>query len=473
VNVLFVVAELAPLAKVGGVGDVAGALPKALRQLGCDVRVALPYYQRIRSQEVAAQREASLPDGAALWRADAGDVPLYLIEHEPSFGREQVYGYDDDVERFLIFCRSVLAASGPINWRPDVLHLHDWHAGLVATLVAHPGHAWSDAARLFTIHNLGYRGDFMPASALAHGLPPEALAPPPGLDAALPYSALAQGLLHADLVNTVSPTYAREILSSELAGDLAPLLGWLGERLSGVLNGIDAETYDPATDPHLVERFDAATLERRGENKRALQETLGLAVQDRTPVVGMVTRLFEQKGSDIAAAAFKALLRGAGPAFQIAVLGQGAPEYERQLTDLAARHPERVAVRIAFDPALGQLIYGGCDIFLMPSRYEPCGLGQMMAMRYGAVPLVRRTGGLADTVQPFDAERDSGTGFLFDDATPEALIGALRTALNTFAERDAWARLQRRCMAQDFSWDRAAREYEALYRRAIARRRQT
>lgn len=463
-NVLFVLAEMAPLAKVGGVGDVGSALPRALRKLDVDVRVVLPYYAAIRRQELPATRIADLPDGAALWETRAADVPVYLIEHERWFDREQVYGYDDDSARFLAFCDGALAAAGPLGWRPDVIHLHDWHAGFAAArLAATAEHPWSNAARVSTIHNLGYPGVFGRAFAKQHGLP---IQTPSGLAPDLPYSALAQGIIHSRLVTTVSPTYAREVLIPQYGGVLVHLLRRLGDRLAGILNGIDTDEFDPATDPHLPATFDADRLDRRSENKLALQERVSLPADGDMPVVGMVTRLFEQKGSDLAAEAVEQLLKKS--AFQLVVLGTGDPKYEQQLADLAARHPQRVAVRLAFDVAFGQLIYGGSDCFLMPSRYEPCGLGQMIAMRYGAVPIVRRTGGLADSVQQYDRSRAAGTGFLFDQAAAGAVAGALEDALTAYRDQDAWRALQRRAMAQDFSWHRAARQYTDLYQRAIS-----
>ncbi len=457
-NVLFVVAEMAPLAKVGGVGDVGAALPRALRRLGVDVRVALPYYEMIRRQELTPERIASLPDGGALWRTDVHDVPIYLIEHEPSFGREQVYGYPDDADRFVAFADSLLAAADSFHaepveaWQPDVIHLHDWHTGFIAArLAATTEHPWADTPRVVTVHNLGYPGAYDEAFARRHGFPSAG-------------SALVQAIEHADLVTTVSPTYAREILSPELGGELTPLLRSLGDRLSGILNGIDTDEFDPARDPHLAAPFDAVRIDRRAENKRALQERAGLPVADDVPLVAMVNRLFVQKGSDLAAAAIEQLLPQHD--FQFAVLGTGDKQYEEQLTALAQRSPDRVAVRIAFDAPFGQLFYGGCDMFLMPSRYEPCGLGQMIAMRYGAIPIVRRTGGLADSVSQYEPQHSRGTGFLFDAPEPGALLAALEEALAAYEDPPSWRALQLRAMAQDLSWNRAAQQYIELYQRA-------
>ncbi|MEX0785744.1 MAG: glycogen synthase [Dehalococcoidia bacterium] len=462
-NVLFVAAEMAPLVKVGGLGDITGALPRMLRRIGLDVRVALPYYKAIDLPKRSVRRVAGLPDGAALWRADIDGVPVYLIEHA-AFKRKEIYA-DDDGERFVAFCDAVLAAAPALGWQPDLLHLHDWHPGfLAARLAGGIEHPWAALPRVCTIHNLGFPGRFSAAFAKAHRIDRRVLKAPRGVRPRLPYSALAQSILHADLVSTVSPTYAREIVTPKLGGKLTPLLHRLGDRLSGILNGIDTESLDPATDPHLPASFDATHLDGRIENKRGLQRAFGLPVDDATPAVGMVTRLFWQKGADIAAKAVEQLLSKRD--FQLIVLGQGDQTNERVMLDLAKRFPERVAVRIAFDAALGQLIYGGSDLFLMPSRYEPCGLGQMIAMRYGSVPVVRRTGGLADSVEAYDPAGRRGTGFAFDRPTASALRGCLSAAFDLYEDRRAWRALQRRAMARDSSWGRAAKQYRDLYRRA-------
>jgi starch synthase len=465
-KVLFVAAEMAPIVKVGGLADVAGALPLALRQAGLDVRVALPFYASIDREALQAERIATTGDGAAVWQASVRGVPVYLVEHT-AFGRERVYGYDDDLERFLAFDDALIAAAGALEWSPAVLHLNDWHAGFIASRLAFDGeHPWAGLARVQTIHNLGYTGGFDQAFAGAHGLAGRALAAPAGIEAAVAYSALAQGILHSHALTTVSPTYAAEIQTPEFGGELAPLLQQRAGALTGIINGIDDELYDPATDEHLAANFDATTLEARIANRRAVQRKVGLPQVDDVPLVGVVTRLFAQKGPDLAAAAIDRLL--AKRRFQFVVLGEGDEENEALMSKLAARYPEPVAVCIDFDIALGQLIYGGCDIFLMPSRYEPCGLGQMMAMRYGAVPVVRRTGGLADTVEDCDPALESGTGFVFEEPSADALAAALGRALDAYEKRDAWRRLQQRCMARDFSWRAPAQQYAQLYERTTA-----
>lgn len=470
-RVLFAAVEMSPLAKVGGLADVAGSLPVALRRLGLDVRLAMPFHGVIDRAVLAATRVADFTvetrDGAeqaSLWRASVKDVPVYLIESARFFGRERVYGYDDDLDRWVFFCDALLASAGALDFAPDMLHLHDWHTAFVLTRLLDVEHPWTTCGTLYTIHNLGLPGPFDASTAHAHRFPAKALSVPDGVDPGLAYSGMAQGILHADYVSTVSETYAREILTPEYGFGLDPLLRARADRVTGIVNGIDYDEWNPATDPHIV-NFDAASLDRRMENKRALQRRSGLPVADETPLLGFVGRLFHQKGADIMLDAVTRRLE-AGDDLQLVVLGTGDEALHDRLRAVEARFPRHIKAHIAFDVPLGQLIYGGCDLFLMPSRYEPCGLGQMIAQRYGAVPVVRRTGGLADTVEEFDPVANAGTGFLFDEPSPRALEGALTRAFSAFADRDAWQALQRRCMARDFSWGRAAGQYRDLYGRA-------
>ncbi len=462
INVLFIAAEMSPLVKVGGLGDVAGSLPRALRTHGVDVRVALPRYASIDYGTTQPARIA--PDGN-IWRADVAGVPVYLVDHAPSFDRPDIYGYDDDAVRFLSFCDELLSSADALEWQPDVLHVNDWHPGFLYTrLTANASHPWSFLPRVHTIHNLGWTGPFDEPFVREHGIAETALTAPPEVEPDVPYSGLAQGILHADLITTVSPTYAREILTPELGWGLAPLLQRRQDRLSGILNGIDMDEFDPAADALLAAQFDLNQIDRRVENKQALQRSVGLPTAD-VPLLGMVSRLFWQKGPDLAAEAVDTLL--ATHDVQFVALGQGDEVNEQPLRELAARHPEHVAARFEFSPELAALIYGGCDMFLMPSRYEPCGLGQFIAMRYGAVPIVRRTGGLADSVAPYDVHANSGTGFLFDDPSAVALAATVEEALAVYRNRPDWRQLQCRGMAQDWSWKRAAGQYVELYKRAI------
>lgn len=475
-NTLFASFEMSPLAKVGGLGDVAGSLPRALRARGADVRVAMPMHGAIDRKKLDAEHVLSgvrVPwangdQRVDVWYTKVRAVPVYLLQNEHYFERPKVYGYDDDLDRTLFFCDALLASAHHLGFRPDVVHAQDWHAAMLLSRLSAMAHPWDAAGRVFTIHNLALQGNFDAGFARHHGIGADELAAPAGLPPKIALSAMAQGILHADKITTVSDTYAREILTQEYGAGLDALLRARADDLSGIVNGIDYEEFNPATDEALARRFDVASLDARIENKRALQREMGLPVDDMVPLFGVVTRLFAQKGIDLVAEAFQWLLHDR-PA-QLVVLGTGDQVVHDELTRLQGRYPRQVSIRIDFDPPLGQRIYGGCDCFLMPSRYEPCGLGQLISLRYGAVPLVRRTGGLADTVEDVGAGLDIGTGFVFDDATADALGRCAERAIAAYADRGAWRAIQVRGMRQDWSWDRAAGKYLDLYEAAHASR---
>ncbi|HEY7802361.1 MAG TPA: glycogen/starch synthase, partial [Dehalococcoidia bacterium] len=403
-----------------------------------------------------------------VWYTEVRGVPVYLLQNEHYFERPKVYGYDDDKDRTLFFCDALLASASHLGFRPQVVHAQDWHAAMLLSRLDAMPHVWDGAGRVYTIHNLALRGDFDRGFAAHYGIDDGALAVPLGLDPEVALSGMAQGILHADKINTVSETYAREILTPEYGAGLDAVLRERADDLSGIVNGIDYEEFNPATDKAIVRRYDVDSIEARGENKRALQHEMELPEDDGIPLFGVVTRLFAQKGIDLVAEAFQLLL--ADTAAQLVVLGTGDQVVEDMLTRLQDRYPDRVRIRVDFDPPLGQRIYAGCDIFLMPSRYEPCGLGQLISLRYGAVPLVRRTGGLADTVEDVDASLQHGTGFVFEDATSDALRACCERAIAAYAGRQSWRALQERGMRQDWSWDRAAGKYLALYDAALAAR---
>ena len=476
-NVLFAAVEMSPLAKVGGLGDVAGSLPRALRANGDDVRVAMPMHGAIERTALNLTHllhavKVPWPGGderVDVWQADVRGAPVYLLENARYFGRPNVYGFDDDKERFLFFCDALLACAPHLGFRPDAVHAQDWHSALLLTrLAADDAHPWAGAGRVYTIHNLAQQGQFDRAFAQTHHIAPRQLIPPDGLPPDIAYSGMAQGILHADRVNTVSDTYAKEILTPEYGAGLDALLRARANVVSGIVNGIDYDAFNPATDPALAQHYSAGTLDERIVNKRALQEQAGLPVSDGSLLFATVTRLFAQKGIDLVAVAFDAML--AARDLQLAVLGTGDEDVHKLLAQLQERYPRKVKVWFDFNPKLGQQIYAGCDVFLMPSRYEPCGLGQLISLRYGAVPLVRRTGGLADTVRDADLPRRSGTGFVFDAPTARELEHAAERALAAFEDAAGWRALQERGMRQDWSWGRAAGQYRELYAAAIADR---
>lgn len=466
---LFVSVEMAPIVKVGGLGDVAGSLPKALRALGENVRVALPLTRSVPRDLLQPLTAADISGrGARLLEGRVGGVPVYLVENEEYFGRPEVYGYPDDVERWLFFSRALLALVPPV-WQPDFLHLNEFHSSFVAAQLAGGAeHPWKRLASLYTVHNLAIRGDFDVEFLARARLPVEAFAVPGGLDPSLAMNAMALGILNSTAINTVSHTYAEEMLTPEYGAGLDPLLRQRAAEgaVSGIVNGIDYDEWNPGTDRRLPAKYGPDSLEARAENKRVLQAHAGLPERDDVPVIGMVGRLFYQKGADLAASAIVDL--AGREDFQFCVLGSGDEENQAVVRDLQSRYPERVSTTFAFDPDLAQLIYGGADMFLMPSRFEPCGLGQLISMRYGCVPIVRRTGGLADTVRD-DSEGD-GTGFVFGPAEVPPLVEAVERALATYRDRDAWRALQRRGMATDVSWRRAAAEYRDLYAATAGRK---
>ncbi|MGD2104633.1 MAG: glycogen synthase [Anaerolineae bacterium] len=475
-KILFLSAEAIPFAKVGGLADVAGSLPKALRELGHDVRLMMPRYGTISSNEFDLKKIGEpfrVPAGAGkeyvhvIGTSTSGDVPVYLLWSEHYFtSREKVYGFEDDAQRFAVFGRGVLGALELLDWKPDVIHANDWHTAVVPTWLDISGWRdpfFRDIATLFTIHNLAYQGitgrlilRFAQMEDVEH------------LSVEQPGAVnwMAQGIAHADVVNTVSQRYAREILDPEMGMGLDPLLNERQDRLHGVLNGLDYEAWNPVTDPHIPHNFDARKLNRRAANKTALQQQARLPARSDSPIVGMVSRLDEVKGMDLMEPVLTWLL-GEHDA-QFVVLGTGDPRYHRMFRSIQERYSDQARAFLKFDAILARRIYAGADMFLMPSFVEPCGLGQMIAMRYGSVPIVRETGGLADTVTDLSVQGGDGTGFVFREKTPQACKGALRRALEAYRNRETWHGLQMRCMASDFSWTASAEEYVDLYHKAIA-----
>ena len=472
-KILFLAAEAVPFAKVGGLADVVGALPKAIRALGHDVRLMIPRYGSIRSDQFEFKkmgRHFPVPTGpdeenVHLVTTTLDDLPVYLIWDEKFFSpRERIYGFDDDPQRFTFFGRAAIAALSRLDWMPDLVHANDWHTAIVPTWLAYEGryiHDFQHIASLFTIHNMAYQGicgrlilTFARMEYVRH-LPEE----PPGN-----VNWMAQGIANSDLINTVSPQYALDILESEAGAGLSPLLQRRRDRLFGVLNGIDYALWDPNSDPHISQPFDLPTVNLRAVNKAALQQEARLPVRADVPLLGVVSRLDYIKGADLLAPVLEEALQGD---IQVVILGTGQPEYHQSLEDLQNRFPGKMRAMLKYDDPLARRIYAGCDIFFMPSRFEPCGLGQMIAMRYGAVPFVHRTGGLADTVIDYHDHPDRATGFAFAPFTREACLDGLGRALQVFRDRKSWAEIQARGMKADFSWKASARKYVDLYRKAI------
>jgi starch synthase len=473
-NVLFLSAEAVPFAKVGGLADVAGALPKALRALGHDVRLMLPRYGSISSEEFSFEKigkPCPVPCGPGeeqvhlVHTTTEDGVPVYLIWDEKFFyARERVYGFDDDPQRFALFGRAVIASLPLMGWTPDVIHANDWHTAVVPTWLAYEGNhlpEYRHLGSLFTIHNLAYQGiagrlilTFGQMEYVRH------------LSVEQPGQVnwMAQGIANSDLVSTVSKQYAKDILKPEAGSGLDPLLKERKDRLHGVLNGIDYDLWDPSTDPHIAQRFDRSSLNMRAVNKAALQQEARLPTRPETPLIGMVTRLDYIKGIDLLQPVLSKLLEGD---VQFVILGTGTEEYHEMLEELQSRFSDKMRAFLRYDDPLARRIYAGSDIFLMPSRFEPCGLGQMIAMHYGSVPVVHSTGGLSDTVTDYHQRPKKATGFVISPLTPESLTGGLERALEVFRDRDAWTELQMRGMKTDFSWHASAKRYVKLYRQAV------
>jgi len=460
VRVLHVATGLFPLLKVGGLGDVAAALPQAQRRRGLDARVLLPGLPAVLGGlEDARVLPGWTGEGSLLKGRAPSGLEVYALDLPAWFGG-LASPYEDsggEPGRFVAFARAAarLALDGDgLGWKPDLAHLHDWPTALAcAYLALEPG---PRPATVLTVHNAGYQGLFPAEAFPGLGLPPEAFGPE-GVEFHGQVSLLKAGLLHADRVTTVSPAYAMELQTPAGGWGLHGVFLRRSEHFVGILNGVDPTVWDPASDPALPARFDAGTLERRALNKAALQWELGLAQDPDAPLFAVVSRLDAMKGLELLLANAAGPLAGGA---QLAVLGHGDPDLEARLGSLAESGPGRFAWRRRQDEALAHRLFGGADFVVVPSRSEPCGLTQLYALRYGAVPIVRRTGGLADTVR----EGQDATGIRFGEATPEALAGALATACGLyFQEPQSLKAIQARGLAEDFGWEGPAGAYEALY----------
>jgi starch synthase len=484
-RVLFVSSEVAPFSKTGGLADISASLPRALAQAGCEMRVLTPGYGFINRR----QHGIRACDGASALRADLrgrslrfgfsrapreGGVEIYFVECDPLYDRPGVYvdpftdgDYIDNDYRFILLSRAALELCRVTDWEPDVIHCHDWQSALAAFFVSRErgAAAFARTRTLLTIHNIAYHGLFGPESLDRIGDGAARLFYPGGpLEFYGHVNFLKAGLEFADMLNTVSPTYAREIQSGhEFGYGLETVLRARGDRVVGILNGLDTDAWNPATDALIPVTYDADSLEKKEHNKRALCARMGLAYDASVPLLGGVSRIAAQKGFEILVPALSDILHL--PA-RIVLLGTGDPHLEHVFHEFARLYPDRFGVRIGYDEELAHLIEAGADMFLMPSKYEPCGLNQMMSMRYGTLPVVRATGGLADTVvDASDPER--GTGFSFREYRSETLLQTVRRAVKTFHDPRRWRALQRNAMAQDFSWAQSARRYRDLYEQCL------
>lgn len=482
-KIAFVSSEVHPFSKTGGLADVSSSLPQALARAGHDVRVFTPLYAKIDRTKFAFEPQPAIKDVAIRFGQrnygfslktsvpPGAEGPVYFVDAPELFGRPEMYTKDaDEHVRFGLFARAVIESAQRMQWAPDVFHCHDWHASLVP-LYLKTLYAWDmlfkDSRTVLTIHNIGYQGAF-PSSVLGDlSLADSAhLLDAADLKAGV-LNFLKTGILFADRLTTVSRTYAHEIQTPEYGVGLDELLQQRRGALTGIVNGVDYQEWDPSVDTLIPFRYSAKSLTAKGKDKKALAARLNIEHDAAAPLIGIVSRLTGQKGFDLCKDVLPELLGGTD--LRLAVLGTGESAIERFFEGLAARFPGRVGFFKGFDNALAHLIEAGSDMFLMPSRYEPCGLNQMYSMKYGTIPVVRKTGGLADTVTQFNPATGEGTGFVFEHFTPQGLRWAIGTALEVWPDRKAWKRLVLNAMAQDFSWDVQVREYVDLYGRLAGR----
>jgi starch synthase len=477
-KVLFAASEAAPFAKTGGLADVAGSLPAAIASLGHKMRVVMPYYRQVGSHASNLKHVATFPVPLGTWEESCDvlegrmgrDIIVYFIKKDIYYDRPELYrtartDYPDNAERFIFFCRAIPELCRAMNFRPDIVHCNDWQTGLVP-LYLKKFYSENGALRrpktIVTVHNLGYQGQFPKEDLRLTGLGSDVFTPE-GIEFWGKINFLKAGLVYADSITTVSKTYSREIQTPEYGCGLEGVLLKRAKDLFGIVNGIDTKEWDPAQDRDIPKAYSVSRLGGKAECKKALSALAGLPPSD-GPLLGMVTRLADQKGLDLLTEALPDIMSlGA----QIIILGTGDEKYHKILAEAARNWKTRMRVLLQYDDRLARRIFAGCDLFLMPSRYEPCGLGQMIALRYGTVPVVRKTGGLADTVADYNPKTEKGTGFLFENYSAPALVEGMRRAVEAYQDRKRWKRLMQNGMKQDFSWERSAKEYVKVYRKAM------
>lgn len=468
-KVLFVVSEAKPFIASGGLGDVAGSLPAALRRrlIGC--RLVLPLYEGIPQKYKDDMRFITHITVPVAWRRQYcgvfelkyNGVICYFIDNQYYFKRQGIYGHYDDAERFAFFSRAVLEILPHIGFKPDIIHCNDWQTALLPVYYSRfyaTREGYENIKTVFTIHNIQYQGKY--GKEVLEDVAGFGKEDAPLLENDGCVNFMKGGIECANAVTTVSPTYAQEILDPWYSFRLDPILNARKWKLHGILNGIDTAANDPATDPALPAHFSAEDVSGKAACKAALQKEVGLPERPDAPLIGIVSRLVAHKGFDLVKCVLEELL--ATEDVQIVALGSGEWQYEKFFSEMAAKHPEKLAVRLGFVPALASRIYGGSDMFLMPSKSEPCGLSQMFALRYGSVPIVRATGGLKDSIQ--DSGMGEGNGFVFEDYNAHDMLHAIRRAIGGYRDAEGWAILRKRAMECDFSWGRSANEYIRLYK---------
>jgi starch synthase len=486
-KILFAASEVVPFAKTGGLADVAAALPKTLKQLGHDIRVIMPKYASIkdtkyRLREVIRLRDIEVPVGDQTYQISIKSafipdtkVQVYFVEHAELFNREGLYtdpksgeSYSDNDVRFILFSRGVLEIAKILYWQPEIIHCNDWQTALIPLYLKtlYKDDPFFQGTRsVLSIHNLGYQGIFPPSAVHLAEIPESMFYPLAPIEYYGSFSFLKAGLQFSDVITTVSPTYAREIQTDPEFG--AGLEGVLQNRttdLHGILNGIDDTDWNPELDNLIARKYTKADPSGKEANKKALLELSGLKYTPGTPVIGIISRLADQKGFDLIAAVMDRL---SALDLQMVVLGSGDEKYQRMFRQAAEQFPQKFSVHLTFNNQLAHQIEAGADMFLMPSRYEPCGLNQMYSFMYGTVPIVRATGGLADTVSDANQYPDTGTGFVFHEYDSARMLDAIQRALSYYRDAEAWSKLRQRGMEQDFSWRNSAKKYVDIYELAL------
>lgn len=481
-KILFVSAEVSPFAKTGGLADVAGSLPKALAAMGNDTRVVMPRYKSIKapmsyvtdfpvqmaeSRETCIVRETEIQVDGSL---AAGTVPVYFIDSYRYFDRDGIYCHFDDGDRFAFFCKAVLEMLPKINFQPDIIHCNDWHTGPICMMLKERymhDSFYQNISAVYTIHNLEYQGIFS-KDILRFFEVGDYVFTPDLVEFYGSFNFMKAGLVYADAISTVSEVYSKEIQTGQYGERLEGLLSRRSKDLYGIVNGISYEEFDPQKDDRIFRNYSIEDFVYKKENKHELQEELGLPVRD-VPMIGLISRLSGQKGLNLILEQADNLLKHD---IQFVLLGTGDPYYENEFRNIKNRYPDKVSVYVGFNAKLAQRIYAGSDMFLMPSRFEPCGLGQIISMRYGTVPIVRATGGLAETVENYDEVNGSGLGFTFKGFNSDEMLYAIERALIIYNDKpDAWAALAKRDMQQDFSWTRSAQKYMNIFK-MVANRKQ-
>lgn len=480
-DILMVASEAVPFAKTGGLADVVGSLSKELERLGHNLKVVLPYYRTVKEGNFEvdhlketikigiADREV---EGEVLTARMGRDITVYLIKNDDYYDREGLYGtengdYGDNAERFTFFCKAALELPKMTGFKPDVIHCHDWQTGLIPVYLKtlfKSDSFYFPTRTVFTIHNLAYQGLFRSEDMPLTGLPWDVFTPE-GIEFYGKINFLKAGIVYGDIINTVSKRYAQEILTEEFGYGLDGALRSRREDLYGILNGADYEEWNPENDEFIIRKYSREDPSGKRDCKRDIIKEFGLEIDDYTPVFGLVSRLAQQKGLDLVVDAAEEISRLGG----LIILGKGDKDYERLVAGLGDRYPRRVGVKIGFDESLAHKITAGADFFLIPSQYEPCGLGAMYSLKYGTIPIVRATGGLDDIISEFNPRSGRGNGFKFPDLSGDSLISGIRTAMKGYRKEALWHKLMGNALACDYSWRRPAVEYEKLYRKALGR----